>query len=1117
MNSGQYGFKWWTLAVAVVVLFAWCATDLSAQGTTTGKISGRVLDAKTKESLPGATVAVEGTRLGAITDADGEYVILGLHPGTHTLKISIVGYATQTVAVPVVTDRTASVNVEMSVEAIELEEIEVLGTRPVVETDISFTQQILGSDLITKTPIPSQRLADLLRTLPGVDFNSWGITIRGQTQQDIAFIQDGVKFNPRMYQNPFAQYAKSSTQEIQVLTGGFMPEYGQARAGVVNIVSKDPKEWMVSADLRLSRPGGGGRYGPNTFTEDYWQATRYLSDVGTGDRDGDGVEDFEGWNNWITRTTAEGTNTFEGQSVLTKEQARAIWLYQHRQVSWDGNSTTYIDGTNPGVNDPQGQLNLDPDQLPWPRSIDASIGGPLIRNYVNFLYTYREERIPYITYAAQPFSESKLHQARLMFTPTLNTKLTLMLIRATGNYNGYERNNGSSDNTVLRGTNWSGSQTPLTRGNNKLWAGKHGTNINRRRDTQFGASWRHALSARTFYEASLTGQRVAQRNQQAPIMDSRGVVAVHTDGHIELYPGLASDTPLSQSDSGGSPFYPDTPERQAWADEQQGRGAVTMTNGPNGWVNPNSPNRDILGVHNIGNFDANRRTGSTWSRQADFNIAVTTQLARRHEVKGGASVQFSDGFQADGTVWGHEFQFMANRQHWSGAAFLQDKMEYNQLVVFLGGRLDWDKYAKHEDFHFWDPNDPRANWFWGDTRRGGYDASNFDVEKTKPSRVPPVKAYLAPRLGLSYPITVTSKVYFNYGYFFRAPNMLEMYALYQGEGGGTIPVYIGNPYNRALRVLQYELGYEQGFLTGTPGSFKFTGVVYFKDSVRDHYSRFVGFRAPPGRFAGWRPDVQNNLADYRGFELSLARQGGQWWNGSTSMNLEIAKNQQVHYSGMGFDQTVNPFKEGRLYASGRFDGANVEGSGGVDVRPVAKAFVSLYSPSRYVNNPALGGWDLSFQYYWKRGGGFNYNPTSDPDLRGERNARWIAERWINMDVSKQFIVGDFRPAFYFSVSNLFDWPFPLATNGPGQMFQSDTDGRLGGQGASFTNPRSGITKTNNGARQEKMYEEHLRRGGAFGSFIGSEGDTEFNNFMPLRWWTGYSNKRDVHFGVRIDL
>ena len=78
---------------------------LNAQ--TRGKISGRVYDAKTEQPLVGANVIIVGQDMGAASDADGNFTILRVYPGSYELKVTYIGYATATLQdVRVYVDRT---------------------------------------------------------------------------------------------------------------------------------------------------------------------------------------------------------------------------------------------------------------------------------------------------------------------------------------------------------------------------------------------------------------------------------------------------------------------------------------------------------------------------------------------------------------------------------------------------------------------------------------------------------------------------------------------------------------------------------------------------------------------------------------------------------------------------------------------------------------------------------------------------------------------------------------------------------------------------------------------------------------------------------------------------
>lgn len=96
----------------------------------TGTICGTVFDAKMKEPLIGASVLVEGTTTGAITDIDGNFRIEGLKPGKYNVSASYVSYQTQTQTdIPVVAHQEAVIRFELSDAGLELENVVVVGRK----------------------------------------------------------------------------------------------------------------------------------------------------------------------------------------------------------------------------------------------------------------------------------------------------------------------------------------------------------------------------------------------------------------------------------------------------------------------------------------------------------------------------------------------------------------------------------------------------------------------------------------------------------------------------------------------------------------------------------------------------------------------------------------------------------------------------------------------------------------------------------------------------------------------------------------------------------------------------------------------------------------------------
>ena len=116
---------------------------LSFAFASSGKVSGKIINSKTGNTLAGVNVFLEGTSYGAATDEFGEYVIINIPPGNYTVKASYIGYASYKITnVRVSLDRTTTQNFELSEAVIEGEEVVVIADRPLVYKDLTASQKI---------------------------------------------------------------------------------------------------------------------------------------------------------------------------------------------------------------------------------------------------------------------------------------------------------------------------------------------------------------------------------------------------------------------------------------------------------------------------------------------------------------------------------------------------------------------------------------------------------------------------------------------------------------------------------------------------------------------------------------------------------------------------------------------------------------------------------------------------------------------------------------------------------------------------------------------------------------------------------------------------------------
>src|SRR5437764_629684 len=115
------------VALATMQLLASPAVAL-AQAASSAGISGRVIDSRSGDPIPSATVQIEGTRLGGITGLDGRYRIANIPAGARSLVARRLGFSSVRRAITVVGGQDQTIDISLQVSAVALDQIVVTGT-----------------------------------------------------------------------------------------------------------------------------------------------------------------------------------------------------------------------------------------------------------------------------------------------------------------------------------------------------------------------------------------------------------------------------------------------------------------------------------------------------------------------------------------------------------------------------------------------------------------------------------------------------------------------------------------------------------------------------------------------------------------------------------------------------------------------------------------------------------------------------------------------------------------------------------------------------------------------------------------------------------------------------
>ena len=200
---------------------------------TTGKLTGKVTDATTNEPLIGTNIVVVGTNMGAAADVQGNYFILNIPPGTYQIKATQIGYSSTTIQnVKISVDQTTRIDIKLGEQVIQLQNVVVTSTRGFVQKDLTSTEEKISGEQISMMPV--EDVQSVVNLQAGVVDGHF----RGGRIGEVKYLIDGVSVNDVYSGSSTMEADVSSIQELQVLTGTFNAEYGEALSGVVNQVTK---------------------------------------------------------------------------------------------------------------------------------------------------------------------------------------------------------------------------------------------------------------------------------------------------------------------------------------------------------------------------------------------------------------------------------------------------------------------------------------------------------------------------------------------------------------------------------------------------------------------------------------------------------------------------------------------------------------------------------------------------------------------------------------------------------------------------------------------------------------------------------------------------------------
>jgi len=856
--------------------------------------------------------------------------------------------------------------------------------------------------------------------------NAMAISVRGSTPDELSYMVDGFEQTNPVENRSYTSMNKEIVQEVQVLTGAFSAEYF-ARAAVVNVVTRDPgARATLSGDFRWS-PAQKKHFGPSAYADDEFDRVLYRTMVDTDTRNGrqlffnaaggtvinsndpvyysrsdaeqKGELAFRGWNDLLAAINAGTYNSSDPAinnyaGTWTKEALIEYWDYQHRPIAYGA------DGKD--------------DHL-----IDAALSVPFGNiSGTGLIFGFRDVRQQYAVPAVVSGFTDRRFDLTFKARPVDNLKIQLSGFHETiggamAGLNPVTEGGVGSYDPALFFSSYEGSNQGAS-----LWS----TYLNAHTNLgESGAVSKYYVAGNVPYEEKILGfgfsaTHTPMSSMYYTISYNRVQGATNGRHPWDGYRDLDSEYELTEKNSNGDPI-------------------MVNTDAPRGWLA--SEGLDWGGHADVTNTYLFTGGGyvtdfSTWSYDR-LRVDAFAQVDQHHGVKAGAELVLNDinkDLRRMSRSFGRlgDFAGVYEADPWQVGFYIQDKMEYEGLIVNAGIRLDgynagWDKLYPDElvpmefrkgglvsmiqtaGLEVWPDNYPR-NLSWQYVPL----SQNEDFQRTKkvmalmPSE--PAKTYwkVAPRLGISHPVGTSTKFFFNFGWMYSLPKTGYRYGIgsesFMLTSMGSEIRAISNPNLTMPRSVQYEVGFEQSLQNmyllrvkgyskdddDMPGRYRATG--YDKETQVSHQISAV---------------TSNRFSTNRGLELTLSKNSGRFVTGTINLDYRVVSSGQKGYA------TV--YHEDMNTANAPFQIT----SGQSQVQPSVDTYLGLHTPSDYGH--LTGSWHLSMRQVWQRGGTYDYDPTGSGI---PVTLRWVDYWRTDLRLTKDIPFDQRSVSFYMDIRNLFN-------------------------------------------------------------------------------------------------
>lgn len=217
----------------------------------TGVLTGRVVDVSTQQPLPDVVVtavsaAMQGEQV-VVTDATGSFRIPSLPPGQYELRYEVEGYHPYVRSgVTLSSTVTLKIDAELLPLTLAAEEVTVVAAPPTIDVGSTRSGVTLTQEFTSRVPVasasgkggPARSFEQLADIAPTARNDTYGASIAGTTSVENQYIIDGLSVGDPGFGYNGSPFSIEFVKETNIITGGYLPEYGRGGGGVLDVVTK---------------------------------------------------------------------------------------------------------------------------------------------------------------------------------------------------------------------------------------------------------------------------------------------------------------------------------------------------------------------------------------------------------------------------------------------------------------------------------------------------------------------------------------------------------------------------------------------------------------------------------------------------------------------------------------------------------------------------------------------------------------------------------------------------------------------------------------------------------------------------------------------------------------